>query len=177
MSTIPMIEDQPDDAAARALFDEVRARGIPVPNLYRVLGNAPAMLRGWLDFAWPLRLDAKTPRMLRELIILRGAWASQTHYEWLHHVPMAAAAGVSAQQIEAVKAWQDSALFSPAERAALQMADEVTLGDGASAECIARLREHYSDEASTELVLTSCFYVCVSRFLKSAGVELEPGYR
>lgn len=177
MTRIPMIPEQPDDPATQALFDEVRARGIPVPNLYRVLGNAPAMLRGWLDFAWPLRLDAKTPRALRELVILRGAWVLDTRYEWTHHVPMGRAAGLSDAHIEALKDWQHSSLFTDAERAALRMADEVSLGDGASAEGVAELRRHFSDADATELVLTSCFYVCVSRFLKSAGVELEPGYR
>ena len=32
------------------------------------------------------------------------------------------------------------------------------------------------DAAVVELVLTASFYVCVSRFLQSMDVELEPGY-
>ena len=177
MTGIPMIPEHPDDPAVKALFEEVAARGIPVPNLYRVLGNAPAMLRGWLDFAWPLRLDATTPRSLRELVILRGAWVLRTEYEWAHHVPMGKAAGLTEERIEALKDWQGATHFTEAERAALRMADEVSLGEGASAECVAELRRHFSDADVTELVLTSCFYVCVSRFLKSAAVQLEADYR
>lgn len=175
MSRLPMVSEDPTDPKLRELFRELRGRGIEVSNLYRTLGNAPAMLRAWLDFAWPLRLDATTPRALRELVILRGATASRTEYEWVHHVKMAAAAGVSPERIEAVKAWQRSPLFTAAERASLRLADEVTLGDGASEDCIAQLRGHFSDSEVTELLLTACFYVCVSRFLKSAGVELEAG--
>jgi alkylhydroperoxidase family enzyme len=134
------------------------------------------MLRGWLDFAWPLRLEAKTPRALRELLILRGAWVSKTGYEWAHHVPMALAAGVSAERVEAVKHWQESNVFAQAERAVLQMADEVTLGPGASAACVERLKTHFDASQITELVLTASFYVCVSRLLSSAGVELEADF-
>jgi len=73
MSRLRMVPLEPEDPALRAMFDEVRARGVPVPNLYRVIGHAPPMLRAWLDFAWPLRLQAKTSRRIRELLILRGA--------------------------------------------------------------------------------------------------------
>jgi alkylhydroperoxidase family enzyme len=58
----------------------------------------------------------------------------------------------------------------------LQLADEVTLGPGASTACIERLRAHFDASQITEFVLTASFYVCVSRFLSSAGVELEADF-
>ena len=89
MARIPLVPMPPDDHRVAAMFDEVTKRGMKVPDLYRVMGHAPDMLRAWLDFAWPLRLNAKTNRRLRELMILRGAQVSKTGYEWAHHVPMA----------------------------------------------------------------------------------------
>ena len=94
MSRLQMVPIETQDPALRAMFDEVCARGIAVPNLYRVLGNAPPMLRAWLDFAWPLRLHAQTSRRIRELLIVRGAQVSGARYEWVHPVEMALAAGV-----------------------------------------------------------------------------------
>ena len=155
------------------MFAEVRARGIEVPNLYRVLGHAPGMLRAWLDFAWPLRLQARTPRALRELLILRGAQRSQVEYEWVHHVPMALAAGVAQAKIDALAAWSDSPHFDDAERAVLRLADEVTDGPGASAACIDALKRQFTEPEVVELVLTASFYVCVGRVLRSMDVELE----
>ncbi len=93
-----------------------------------MLGTAPELFRGWLDFAWPLRLNAKTPRLLRELMILRGAQLSGTAYEWAHHLPMATEAGVSEAQIDALANWRDSDLFDADARAVLQLAEEVTRG-------------------------------------------------
>ncbi|MBS0429124.1 MAG: carboxymuconolactone decarboxylase family protein [Proteobacteria bacterium] len=180
MPRIPMLDQQPQQAAARALFDQVRrTRGadFPMPDLYRVLGVAPPMFKAWLDFAWPLRLHARTSRKLRELLILRGALVSRTAYEWAHHLPMADEAGVSARQIEALPAWREADCFDPAERAALRLADEVTTGPGASQEAIDNLRQAgFDDEQVVELVLTASFYVCVGRFLNSMDITPEAGY-
>jgi alkylhydroperoxidase family enzyme len=176
MARVPLIAPEPDDSALRAMYDEVRARGIALPNLYRVLGHSPPLFRAWLDFAWPLRLNARTPRKLRELLILRGAQVSQASYEWAHHLGMALAAGVTQAQIDALGAAQDSALFSPQEKAVIRLAEEVTRGPAASAGCVAALKQHFSDAEIVELTLTASFYVCVSRFLQSMDVDLEPGF-
>ncbi|MBI3376278.1 MAG: carboxymuconolactone decarboxylase family protein [Betaproteobacteria bacterium] len=176
MSRLQMVPAEPQDPALRAMFDEVRSRGIPLPNPYRVIGHAPPMLRAWLDFAWPLRLHAKTPRRLRELLILRGAQVSGAGYEWVHHVTMALAAGVTQAQIDALAGWEHATLFSAQEKAVLRLADEVTRGPGASDACIDALRRHgFGDAEIVELTLTASFYVCVSRFLQSMDVELEEG--
>lgn len=183
MPRIPLLPEQPPNAEARALFDQVRQAqgpGFHMPNLYRVLGTAPPLFKAWLDFAWPLRLNAKTPRPLRELLILRGAQVAGTAYEWAHHLPMAEAAGVTPAQIDALANWRDADMrdvFDAPARAVLQLAEEVTRGPAASAETIAQLKAcGFDDEAVVELVLTASFYVCVSRFLQSMDVEVEPGY-
>lgn len=177
MAILEMASTEPEDPGLRAMFDEVRARGIALPNLYRVLGLAPQMLRAWLDFAWPLRLNAKTARSLRELLILRGAQVSGATYEWAHHVAMALATGITQGQIDALPFAQESALFSPQEKAVIRLAEEVTRGPGASPACVELLKQlGYSDAEIVELVLTASFYVCVARFLHSMDVGLEPGF-
>jgi len=180
MPRVGMLSQQPQEPAARALFEQVRqSRGpdFALPDLYRVLGVAPPMFKAWLDFAWPLRLHAKTSRKLRELLILRGALVSRTAYEWAHHLPMADEAGVSAAQVEALAAWREASCFDATERAVLQLADEVTAGPGASQDIIGALRGvGFDDEQIVELVLTASFYVCVGRFLNSMDIVPEAGY-
>ncbi len=176
MTRIDLITDPPADPRVAAMFDEVRAHGIAVPNLYRVIGHAPHVLRAWLNMAWPLRLEPATPRALRELLILRNAQRSGTLYEWSHHVPMALAAGLGQAKIDAIPAWRDSALFDDAERAVLALADEVTDGPGASAATMAALKRHFDDASVVELVMTASFYVCVGRFLRSMDIQPEDGH-
>jgi len=180
MSRLPMVPQAPDDAAIKELFDEVRAARKPdyqISNLYRTLGLSAPMFRAWLNFAWPLRLDARSPRKLRELMILRGAQISRTAYEWAHHVPLALDAGVTQAQIEALCAWTTSDAFDGREKAVLQLAEDITRGPAASAATIELLQQQSFDHAQiVELVLTASFYVCVSRVLKSMDIELEPGF-
>lgn len=174
MARVPLVSDAAAPAEVAAMFDEVRARGIPVPNLYRVLANAPAMLRAWLDFAWALRLDARTPRPLRELLILRGAQLAEAEYEWAQHWTMALQAGLPEAKLTALADWRASPLFDAEERAVLRLADEVAAHEAASAECLAELNRLFAPEAVIELTLTGAFYVCVAKFLKSMAIELEP---
>jgi alkylhydroperoxidase family enzyme len=172
-----MVPSEPEDPALKQMFDEVRARGVALPNLYRVIGLAPPLLRAWLDFAWPLRLQAKTPRRIRELLILRGAQVSGARYEWVHHAAMALAAGVTQAQIDVLAAWEHSALFDAREQAVLRLAEEVTRGPAASPACIEALQQYFSPAEIVELTLTASFYVCVSRFLQSMDVDLEEGLK
>ena len=176
MARLEMTSATPEDPVLAKLFDGARSKGGELPNLYRVLGASPDMLKAWIDFAWSLRLDAKTPRGLRELIIMRGAQLSGVAYEWAHHWPMAIKAGVSEDKLRSLADWRDSELFSRPERAALQMAEEISKGPGASEETIATLNEIFTPSEVVELTLTASFYVCVSRLLTSLEVDIEPDY-
>ncbi len=176
MARLEMTAEHPEDPALAELLDGARSKGGDLPNLYRVIGASPDMLKAWIDFAWSLRLDAKTPRGLRELIIMRGAYLSGVAYEWAHHWPMAIKAGLSEEKLHALRDWQGSDQFSADERAALQMADEITKGPGASETTIEALNKIYSPSEVVELTLTASFYVCVSRLLTSLDVDIEPDY-
>lgn len=181
MPRVPMIPAQaPEHPELVEILDRLRAiRGLEAqfPTLYRVLGNAPAMFRGWVDFAWPLRSAARSERRLRELLIMRQAQISGARYEWAHHLPMALEAGVTPAQLAALPQWASASEFDPRERAILQLADEVANGPAASEATIAGLGDAgFEVDEVVELVLTASFYVCVARFLMSMNIEPEPEY-
>ncbi|MNL56293.1 hypothetical protein D3C87_1797770 [compost metagenome] len=84
---------------------------------------------------------------------------------------------MSDAQVDALANWRNSDLFDASERAVLQLAEEVTRGPSASEATVAQLKAcGFEDAAIVELVLTASFYVCVSRFLQTMNIELEPGY-
>jgi alkylhydroperoxidase family enzyme len=164
---LPLLDMPPDVSEELA-----RVGGEPI-NLYRALANAPEMLRAYLKLSWGLRLDADTPRALRELLILRGAQVAESEYEWRHHVRMARAAGVPDEQIDALGDWREAGdLFSPAERAALALAEDVTRGSVSDATA-AEFARHYNEAERVELILTGSFYAMVARLLDAMGVPLE----
>ena len=143
------------------------------PNLYRGLGNHPQLLAAWAEFSKVLRHDTRTPRALRELVILRGAQLMRSEYEWAQHLRMARKAGVREVQISALARWRDSAEFDDREKAALQLAEAVTEGR-VSDEVYQEVARHFDHHDYVELAIVAAFYAMVGRMLDAMGIELEP---
>ena len=173
-SPIEPVDPGIDHPVLNRVFDRFRERGHEVPRLYRMLGTSPAMLEAWVSMAWPLRSEPVTDRGLRELLIMRTALLTRSSFEWQAHWPAAVRAGVSGAQLEALGDWEDSPEFSASERAALACTDEIVLGGGATPESVAGLRENFEAGECIELILTACFYVCVSATLQSLAIEADP---
>ena len=143
------------------------------PNLYKALGNHPELVAAWAEFSKTLRHDTRTPRALRELVILRGAQVMRSEYEWAQHLAMARKAGVSEAKINNLASWRTSSEFSEQEKAALALAEAVTEGR-VSDEVYARAKKHFDDHDYVELALLAAFYAMVGRMIDAMGVELEP---
>jgi 4-carboxymuconolactone decarboxylase len=146
------------------------------PNLYRCLANHPRLIAAWSDFSKALRHDTRTPRALRELVILRGAQLMRSEYEWAQHLKMARKAGVSDAQIEALSSWKNSKLFDAREKAALLLAEAVTQGK-VSDEVYAEAMRHFDHHDYVELSITAAFYAMVGRMLDAMGVQLEADFK
>jgi len=146
------------------------------PNLYHCLANHPALVAAWSDFSKALRHGTRTPRALRELVILRGAQLMRSEYEWAQHLKMARTAGVREAQIAALLTWKTSAEFDAKEKAALLLAEAVTQGK-VSDEVYAEAMRHFDHHDYVELSITAAFYAMVGRMLDAMGVQLEPDFR
>jgi len=146
------------------------------PNLYHCLANHPALVAAWSDFSKALRHGTRTPRALRELVILRGAQLMRSEYEWAQHLKMARKAGVREAQIAALPLWKTSAEFDAKEKAALLLAEAVTRGK-VSDEVYAEAMRHFDHHDYVELSITAAFYAMVGRMLDAMGVQLEADFR
>jgi len=146
------------------------------PNLYRALGNHAPLAAAWTEFARAIRYESRTPRELRELVILRGAQLMRSEYEWAQHLKMARKAGVREAQIAALALWRDSGEFDAREKAALLLAEAVT-GADVTDEVYAAVSAHFDHATYVELSLTAAFYAMVARMLDAMRIELEPEFR
>ena len=149
--------------------------GSPV-NLYRALGNHPALVGAWTEFAQSIRADTRTPRALRELMILRSGQVQHSEYEWAQHLRMARKAGVREAQIEALANWRESKEFDATERAALGLLEGVTACklDDATWNAAAGI---FTREEMLELVMVAGFYSMVARVLDALRVPLDDDIR
>ena len=170
MPRVPHAEFEP---ALKKRLEELW--GTP-PNLYRALGNHPQLAAAWTEFAKTLRYDTRTPRALRELVILRGGQLMRSEYEWAQHLKMARKAGVREAQINELDNWRSSGEFEEKEKAALALAEAVTLGK-VSDEVQAEALRHFDMHDYVELCIVAAFYAMVGRMLDAMGVQLEPDAR
>jgi AhpD family alkylhydroperoxidase len=145
--------------------------GRPV-NLYRALANQPEMLSAWIEFAWSVRQKPKTPRRLRELMIVRGASLMDCGYELSHHRTMALRSGVSEEELAALDSWQATDHFSAAERSALAFMEAMVTGSVPDA-VGAELARHFDAAERVELTMTAGLYCMVPRVISALGVPLE----
>ena len=176
MPRLPLTAKEAGDPVTAEVFEVFAREGRDPIALYRVLANSPKMLRAYAGLSQPLRYEAETPRPLRELLILRTAQLTASRYEWAHHRTMAAAAGVSDEQVAELATRRTSEHFDERERAALRCAEEIhdiALSD----EALEALRDAVGDSASVELILLVAFYQAVARMIQAFGLEIEPEYQ
>lgn len=166
MSRYPLVE------LDSTVLQHIAERGGRPLNLYRVLGNQPALLHAWIDFAAALRYQCDTSRALRELLILRTAQVCRSSYQWEQHLSLAQKAGVPETQISELERWRTSALFDPRERAALALTEAVAACN-VDAATHADAASLFTPAEMIELVLTASFYSMVSRVLDATAVTAE----
>jgi len=61
MNRITQLDPATATGKTKQLFDGVQAKLGIVPNLFRVLGNSPAALEGYLNFSGALAVARSTP--------------------------------------------------------------------------------------------------------------------
>lgn len=139
-------------------------------NLHKALAHAPALLTPLLDLIHALRFDTAVPRGLRELMICRIAQLEDSAYELAHHLPLAADAGLDAEQLNALDHWREADRFSALQRAVLGYAEH--LGGGAPRDDEA-LDACFSPAEQTELTVTGATYIALARILRALDVRID----
>ena len=166
MQRVPMAGFEP---ALQKRLEELW--GKPV-NLYRALGNHPGLVKAWTEFANSIRNDSRTPRKLREIMILRTAQLQRSDYEWAQHLKMARKAGVTESQIAELANWRGSKHFDAKERAALTLTEAV-VACNVTDEVYAEVSKHFGHQDYVELAVTAAFYCMVPRMLDAMRVEFD----
>lgn len=109
---------------------------------------------------------------LRETIILRVAYLSDSEYELHHHIPLGRAAGLTDAELAAIaQGGYDS--LDPLLAAAAQFTDEVVRYLSPEDRTLARLRQQVSDQVLVNIVLTIGCYMSIARLVAVTGIESD----
>jgi 4-carboxymuconolactone decarboxylase len=147
----------------------------PINVVRMMAGTSDAVFDGFGKFSGAFYGPASSlPPALREIAILRVGYMSHASYETFQHEPSGRLAGLNDSQIEAIKhGGEHVEALDPVQQAVLDFTDDVVKNVRASDANLAAVRKHLSDKQVLDLTLLIGFYMMVSRFLETAGVELD----
>jgi uncharacterized peroxidase-related enzyme len=105
------------------------------------------------------------PTRLKELVVVRTSQINGTAYCLASHTAISLKLGTTPEQIEALKNWRESTLFSEAEKEAIHLAEAMTAhslhyGDDE----MSRLRRFYSEGEVVELMAAIGLFNYFNRF-------------
>jgi alkylhydroperoxidase family enzyme len=165
---IPLPEDDDLDPETRELLSI-----LPPFNVFRMLGNAPASIKEFLDMGASILMRSEFDARKREIAILRVANATRASYVWHHHVAIGKTTGITDDEIEKIAC--DGPVTSLDEEGNLlcRVAEEISLDVRLSDDALAQIVERYGNRGATELILCCCWFNLVARFAESTRVQLE----
>ena len=152
---------------------EILNRGRVKMNVARMIANSDAAFYPFSMLGNSLLTRSKLDARLRELAILRTAKVSKSVYEWTQHVPIAKAAGVTDEQVDAIENWEGARCFGEIDRLVLKFTDEVARNVKGERATIEALRKHMGTTEIVELVMSIGFWGMVARLLETTEVDLE----
>lgn len=169
----PLPEDEWDDEVHNALavlLPPGRVNQRDAGNLLGTLVHHPRLTQAYLRFNRHLLGGSTLPIRLREIVILRVVHRRDCAYLWSHHVPIAQRAGLSPEDIAAIR--QGQATSEP-DRAAIRAVDELDEATKVSDDTWTVLGRHLDDRQCMDLVFTVGGYLLLAMTVKTFGVEQE----
>ncbi len=173
MSRLPLVDPETAAPPVRELLEALPVR----LSIFRLMAHAETCFRPLVVLGTAILSRQQLDPRLRELAILQAAQLTPGRYEWVQHVPMAEAAGVSTEEIAAVERGEWSAdVLDAATSAALRFGADTLQHAKVSDERFAELRSHFSPREIVELVLTLGYYSMLARLTEVTDLEIdEPG--
>jgi len=170
MARLPYVDPATASPPVREALEAV-----PPLNVFRTMAHAETAFRPWLRWAGTLLGELELDPALRELAILYvSRLTPHAEYEWVQHVPIARAVGVTDAQISALEHGDPvAASFGPLEHAVLRFTREVVRDARASDEAFVAVREALSPREIVELLMVIGQYMMLARVMATVEMELD----
>lgn len=142
-------------------------------NVMMVLANHPELGKVFNHWSKHLLMANTVPVRQLELIILRVAWRVKSEYEWHNHVGYGIKAGLTLDEIAAIRERPEAGGWPEQDEAVLRSVDELIdhgrIGDATWA----TLARYFDRKQLMDVVFSIGHYVMTSWALSSFGVEIE----
>jgi 4-carboxymuconolactone decarboxylase len=163
----------PNDGELKPEIHELLAT-LPPLNIFRMLAQAPANLKPFVDYGMSLLFQTEFDPRKREIAILRVAHVTRARYEWHQHVTLARRVGVTDEEIAKVAVEGPVRSFDEEGNLLCRVADEISRDVRLSDEALSAILARYGRRKAIELILVCSHFNMVSRILESTRVDVEP---
>jgi alkylhydroperoxidase family enzyme len=169
----PRLEPIPE-VAARA---RQRAAASPANavNVAATLAYNPVASRAVGNCAGAILTEGTVAPRLRELAILRMGWNCQAVYEFGQHTLFGRSVGLRDDEIWLVTRPLSEGSWAAADRAVLQLVDDLYTDDCVSDATWTEASHHFTPAEVIEFIAAAGCYRMVSGLLNSCGVALDEG--
>jgi alkylhydroperoxidase family enzyme len=146
-----------------------------VPNSVLTMQRRPALVRAFVALQGAIwGPDSKVDRGFKRLIGHVASAAARDPYSMAHTASAAMHFGIDENKLAAVRDYKSSSLFSPAERAALDLAAAASaIPNGVTDAMFADLRKHWTEEQIVEIVAAIAATGFVNRWNTTISTQLE----
>lgn len=152
-----------------------KTKGYP-PNSWLTMARKPAVFRAYRELHSAVMMEAgEVSRAVKFMVAHVVSNAAGDPYCAAHNAENAAhIGGVPLEKVEALPRFRASTLFSPAERAALELADAAGAVPSRVTDAhFAELRKHYGEDAVTEIVAVIALLGWLNRWNITLATRLE----
>ena len=159
--------------ASVEIYDRtLRDRG-NVPNMFRTMAHRPEIFETIIAHMDAVLNTGTLSKALKELVIVRTSQCNRTPYCLASHTAICKRLGWTDAQLEALKDAGNAHTFTDAEKAAIHLAETMTLyPHGYTEEDFQRLRSFYSEGEVVELMAAIGLFNYFNRF--NDLLEMEP---
>jgi len=165
MSRISRLERSEVTPEMARIYDKALSLRGNVPNMFRVMAHRPEMFTSMMEHFNAVLTTGTVSVKLKELIIVRTSQLNETPYCLESHIAVARNLGWSDEQLSRLAEWEEREDYSAAEKAALLLAETVTLDANAvTEEQFAELRLSFEEGEIVELLCTIGLFNYFNRF-------------
>jgi uncharacterized peroxidase-related enzyme len=173
MSRISRLDRNQVTPEIAPLYDKAFSQRGNVPNMFRVMAHRPEIFATMMAHFSAVLNTGSVSTKLKELIIVRTSQVNDTPYCLASHTILARGLGWSDDQLAHLADWPLRDDFSAAEKAALRLAETVTLDARAvTDEQFAELRSFYSEGEIVELLCAIGLFNYFNRF--NNALQMQP---
>lgn len=173
LAPVPLSEVQDEDIRQR--FEHYRnTRGF-TPNSIMTMVRRPNIVRAFMALNQAVLYEGTVPEETKMLVALASSYAAGCLYCQSHMTNLSSIYQASDEKIAALWDFENSSLFSPAERAAIRLALKAgAVPNEASAADFDALKQHYNDEQIVEIVASIALFGYLNRWNDTMATTLEP---